>query len=329
MSGLEPTSNAIRDALEQMVSCRIRALERRPSPFRSSFVLEELDVRLEDGTRLQLVLKRLEWAALLEAARDAKPVFLQEPMREIQVYRNILAGFRLGTAICYGAVIDPKIDRYWLFLEKVPGTELYQLGDFSAWQQAARWLAGLHSRFFGRAENLMRMAPLLRHDADFYRRWLERAREFSRSRTMTDSARQQIEWLARRYDRVIDRLTALPVTLIHGEFYASNILIQEAPPYRVCPIDWEMAAVGPGLMDLAALTAGNWNAQERTALAEAYRSRLAGRAGPGHDFLVLLDHCRLQTAIQWLGWSPDWSPPPQQAQDWLRVALELAERLLQ
>jgi len=31
--------------------------------------------------------------------------------------------------------------------------------------------------------------------------------------------------------------------------------------------------------------------------------------------------------MQWLGWSPDWSPPPEHRRNWLREALRLAEKL--
>jgi len=31
--------------------------------------------------------------------------------------------------------------------------------------------------------------------------------------------------------------------------------------------------------------------------------------------------------VRWLGWSPQWSPPPEHAQDWLHEALSLAEKL--
>jgi hypothetical protein len=91
-----------------------------------------------------------------------------------------------------------------------------------------------------------------------------------------------------------------------------------------------MAAVGPGLVDLAALVAGGWSAQERTALAMAYFEestlRDAGWSGEA-QFLSALDYCRLHLAVQWLGWSPAWSPPPEHAHDWLREALGLAEKL--
>jgi len=218
-----------------------------------------------------------------------------------------------------------------LFLEKVPGIELYQVGDFATWQQVAAWLAVMHARFAGETGRLARAAPLLRYDGDFYRRWADRARaSLGRSGLrLSRDARRGMAQLFENYDRVIGQLVALPMTFIHGEFYASNVLVQEEEKdLRVCPVDWEMAAVGPGLIDLAALTAGGWTADERAALALAYHAALVpGESRPPGAFLEALDYCRLHLAVQWLGWSVGWSPPPEQAQDWLGEALGLAEKL--
>jgi thiamine kinase-like enzyme len=122
---------------------------------------------------------------------------------------------------------------------------------------------------------------------------------------------------------------ALPVTFIHGEFYASNVLVDDGGT-RVCPVDWEMAALGPGLIDLAALTAGRWTEPEREALVLAYMTALAPRRGwppPRAEFLAALACCRLHLALQWLGWSERWSPPAEHAHDWLHEALALADVL--
>jgi hypothetical protein len=326
MSG--PARDAdLRAALERVLAHlfgaprRIGRLERRPSPFRTSFALEELDVVLEGGKGLPLLFKDLGWQGLLEEARAAKPSFLHDPRREVETYRSILGPAGLGTAVCYGA-FEPEAGRYWLFLERVAGRELYRVGDLAVWQRAARWLAGLHTHFAGRAEGLARAVPLLRYDADFYRLWVRRALTFARA----GQARRGLGWLAERYDRVVERLAGLPATLLHGEFYASNVLVREGG--EVCPVDWEMAAVGPGLMDLAALTAGKWNDEQRSALAGAYREGLAGAQAQPGGATDLLDWCRLQVAVQWLGWSENWSPPADHAQDWLGLALGLAERLL-
>jgi thiamine kinase-like enzyme len=331
----------LRKALEETLSHHFGAqraiakLERCPSATSSSFAIEELEVRLDDGTTLQLVFKNLGRRALLEGARQAKPVFLYHPLREIETYRTILAPNLPSTPTYYGAVIDHQIERYWLFLEKVPGVELYQVGEFSTWQQVARWLTVMHNRFAGKIELLAQAeaAHLLSYDGAFYRLWLRRAQAFFRQAELSrpDSARHSIDWLAARYDQVVERLVALPVTLVHGEFYASNVLVREAAgELRVCPVDWEMAAMGPGLIDLAALTTGKWTEAEKEALALTYHAALArdGNRPPVPDaFLTAMDYCHLHLAVQWLGWSPEWSPPPEHAQDWLNEAMRLAEKL--
>jgi hypothetical protein len=43
--------------------------------------------------------------------------------------------------------------------------------------------------------------------------------------------------------------------------------------------------------------------------------------------LTALDWCRLHIAVQWLGWSPEWSPPPEHAWNWWEEALHLAEKM--
>src|SRR5262245_5895480 len=111
----------------------IARLTRRPSAYRTSFPLEELDVELDDGTTVPILFKNLSRRALSEDVRRAKPEFLYDPQREIETYRTVLTTAGLGTAVCYGAVVDPAADRYWLFLERVPGQELYQIGDLAIW----------------------------------------------------------------------------------------------------------------------------------------------------------------------------------------------------
>ena len=317
-------SSALQAALDTYFGRQrtIIALERRPAPYRSSFSLEELDVVLEDETRLPIIYKDLSPRALLPEARDAKPGFLHDPQREIDTYRDILAPQRLGSPLCYGAVVDPQGERFWLFLERVDGCPLWQVGEIAVWQEAARWLAILHTRFAGRKG--LTTARLLRHDADYYRLWITRAQAFAAA------GKQQIAWLAGRYDDVVERLTALPTTFIHGEFYPSNILIDDKhEKLRVCPLDWEMVAVGPGLVDLAALTAGTWSADDRDAIVSAYEKTMAAvdRWSAADDFGSALDLCHLHLAVQWLGWSPNWTPPPEHAHGWLEEAMQLAEKL--
>src|SRR3712207_4309270 len=100
---------------------RLTKLERRPSAYSTSFAIEELGVRLDDGTSLRLLFKDLSREAMLRSARQVKPAFLYDSLREIEVYRVILAPALLSTAICYGAIVDARAGRYGLFLEKISG----------------------------------------------------------------------------------------------------------------------------------------------------------------------------------------------------------------
>ena len=328
--------DALREALQTTLSghfgtpCHVTRLRCQPSMARSTFTLEELDVTLEDGTAIPLIFKDVHCGALVRDRQWAKPGFLCAPLREIETYRKILAPARLGTATYYGAVIDAQMGRYWLFLERVHGVDLQQSG-WTTWLQVAQWLADMHVRFTGATSRLSAEAPLLRYDAAYYRRWLRRARASLHSHVLASTARRDLDWLAPRHERAVEQLVALPATFIHGEFYASNVLIeQHADELRICPVDWELAAIGPGLIDLAALTAGDWTEQERETLAMAYYARLPQSGGwpPSPDvFLAALDCCRLHLAVQWLGWSGRSTQAPHEGRDWLGEAVRLAARL--
>jgi hypothetical protein len=293
----------------------------------TSFNLIDLEIEFADGNVLRLLLKDLGIRNLHETARRVKPGFLYDPLREIKTYEEILGRNRLGTAHSYGAVVRPEEDLYWLFLEKISGLRLCQVRDFSAWLEAARWLAHLHTQFAGETEHLNRSAPLVRYDAAFYRLWLERFSNFQ------SAALRPAGWepLVASYEEAIERLIRLPSTLIHGEFYASNILVEETREgCRIRPVDWETAAIGPGLIDLAALTSGAWSERERTEMAATYHGALLseGMADVSLDELLLaVDDCRLHLAIRWLGWAPDWSPPRENRHDWLGEAISLSEKM--
>jgi hypothetical protein len=313
----------LRAVLEQVLSCHYGApravtrFERRPSAYRSSFPLEYLDIGLDEDTSLKLIFKDLSAPACLENGRAAKPAFLHNPRREIHMYQAVLPKARLGTATCYGRVVDAPAGRSWLFLENVAGLELYQISDWKTWREVASWLAGFHAYFARPTGGLELHLP--RYNADYYRTWMQRAQVF----------RPELRCLVRAHERAIERLVALPVTIIHGDFYASNVLVETAAGGpRVCPVDWEMAALAPGLLDLAALTAGKWTAEEKETLALTYLECLPVTAQQKPDaFLEALDYCNLHLAVQWLGWMADWSPPAEQSQDWLAEALRLAEKL--
>ncbi|HEY3020347.1 MAG TPA: phosphotransferase [Solirubrobacteraceae bacterium] len=303
----------MRGALARALGARVMRLERRPSPYGSSFRLEELDVALDDGRELALMFKDAGPGGMTPRARAAKPALVLDPLRELEVYERILAPAALGTAALHGA----DRARGWLFLERVEGVALWQAGDRATWEEVARWLARAHAALAGAGGAAGR---LLRHDARLLRLWPRRAARFAGGR--------ELRRIAGRYEDVAARLLALPATLLHGDLYASNVLV-DAPvrPSRICPVDWEMAGVGPALLDLAALVSG-WREADRRRVALAYREAMPPAQRPEEeDFLAALDACGLHVALQWLGWAPRWRPPAEHDHDWRGEALELAERL--
>jgi Ser/Thr protein kinase RdoA (MazF antagonist) len=235
------------------------------------------------------------------------------------VYRRLLAEVDVGAPRLVGE------GEGWLLLEKVPGVELYQVGDVGVWRVVAERVAAMHRAFSewssaeGGVEGAVHALGLLRHDAAAVDAWPARA-----AAAMATPA--QVRWLGAlqaRYGEVRDRILSLPQTVLHGELYASNVIVSDVttPVARVCPIDWEMASAGAGLLDLAALVAGAWSDADRSAIAGSYL-RVFPALGS-----VDLDVCRLHVAVQWLGWSPGWVAPPAHAHPWLHEAQELSQRL--
>lgn len=293
-----PVSDAeLRAGLATALGGEIGELRRLPWPYGSSAPVEELRI----AGRAPLLFKDLT-----PRSRPSRPAFLVDPLREVEAYTTLLDG--LDAPACHGAVVAP--DRVWLFLELVDGVPLWQAEGLAAWEATAAWLGRLH------AAPVPAGAHLLRYDGAHLRRWVHRAIAMAPD----DLAAVRTPAL-----QAVERLAAWPAAFVHGELYPSNVLVQDtsAGP-RVRPIDWETAGVGPGLLDLAALTAGDWPPEWRARVVAAYRAALPG---PPDGLDAALDAARLLVAMQWLGWSREWTPPPEHRHDWASDARELAARI--
>jgi thiamine kinase-like enzyme len=346
------SSAELRAALEQVLGRyfhaqrKISRLNRRRSVYSSSYWIENLLVEFKDGQKVRVVFKDVSASAVVAFAQNVRPRLLHQPEREIEVYQKILHP-RLGTPICYGAVSSGKLQRYWLFLERVEGKHLWQFGRMEHWEEAARWLARLHTEFAvgGLPPGVARLDHLIQYDERFFQIWMARAEKFLRSKLLSTSpkTRRGFGRLADRYNRVVQTLRSLPRCFIHGDFYPSNVLIRRAGTEAtevgeggsclsggVCPVDWEMAGIGPGLLDVASLASGDWSDVLKRKMVAAYRQALEPEKGwpPAMpDLMEALEYCQLYIAVQWLGWAEAWSPPEQHGRNWLREALRLAEKL--
>ncbi len=303
----------------------IASVSRRAVLRHSSHRLEDIEVELADGSRRGLIVKAVGPRGLLPAAQGVRPAFVDDPEREPAVYRDVLADAALGTPQLIGILAGPD-GRLLLVLERVDGPTLAEVGEPAVWQAATRWLARLHGSCFEGAGTLAHRTRMVVHDAAYYRGWLDRAQRFAPA---SSPASRALRRLSQRYEEVVRRLVAIPPTVIHGEYFPSNVLVADGRSAgRICPVDWERAAHGPGLLDLASMTSGAWTAAERGALIDAYLDAVpAGAVWLPDDVPLALEACRLHLSVQWLGWTEGWTPPLEHRTDWLEQALASALEL--
>jgi aminoglycoside phosphotransferase (APT) family kinase protein len=314
-----PTDDELLAVLDPVFPGRVAALQRAPYRYATSHALEELHVGFDDGSTLTLLLKDLAWDRLLPEAARGKPRSLHDPRREIAAYREVLAPLGVGPR-CHHLVDGPT--DHWLFLEKVNGVELWQVGEPDVWDDVAAWLGWFHGAVDAAAAR--RLLPwLLRRDRDDLQRWADAA---ARALESSDDPR------SRALGEVLGRVPQEPmarsaqVVFLHGEFYPSNVLVGvEQDPLRIWPIDWEMAATGPGAFDLAALTTG-WDEPVRLRMVGRYRDALSDPPAL-EDLLRQVDICRFHLALQWIGWASRWQAPAEHAHDWVGEGLDAAARL--
>lgn len=295
----------------------------RPLRSATTHAITEIDVVLADGSHRSMLHKNLGIDHRLAQAKGHRPSFLDDPGREVRVYRSVLANEVPGIPQCLASEADDDAGAWWLLLERVPGVELWQIGDLEVWCDVARWAAALHQHP-GTADPVMR-TPLVSYDRSFFQQWPKRARQFAVR--WRPSRRHRLDEALRGYDDTVDALAGMPRCLVHGELYPSNVLV-DGPTGRISAVDWEMAGIGAPLLDLSSLVAGSWTDAERHALITAYHSALpaCGRPPIGHLVEDLM-RCELHRCVQWLGWAPDWQAPPEHRHDWLEMAFSLAERL--
>jgi aminoglycoside phosphotransferase (APT) family kinase protein len=241
---------------------RITAIDRRRSGESSSYASDVVRVRLAAGEELRFFLKDFG------ASQFPKESLQRQRDRELHVYRDLLARAGLGAPEYHGSVWDDAQGRFWLLLEFVDGTPLdYCVFDY--WVQAAAWLGRLHGAFARQADRLRACDFLVRHDADFFRSRAQLALE-GVSRLWPALAGRLAD-VVRRYESCVEVMVRQPPTLVHGSYNPRNILVDaRSEPARISPVDWEMAAVGSALYDLAYLAYG-FEPPSLDRLIDAYR----------------------------------------------------------
>jgi hypothetical protein len=140
------------------------------------------------------------------------------------------------------------------------------------------------------------MIFLRAYDAAYYTRWVQRTLQIP-----GDGGLFWLVMICKRFEELVDCLVSQPLTVIHGEYYAHNVLYRHG---RIHPVEWETTAMAAGGMDLAALTDGYPAAEMRDCEIEYRRAR--SPHGAPANFLLNLSAARLPLHIRWLVEEPYW-----------------------
>jgi hypothetical protein len=292
---------------------------REPSSFavRGLFPIDVLHVSLAGGREVAVFVKHL-------GPEQADHPDKQCRDREQRVYENLLVGDGLPVPRYYGSRWNAATHRCEVYLEYIGDWSLkYQ--DLDNWFPAARRLAQLHVYFLRRAVELSSCDYLLRLDAQYFRRWAERA-QTAVARQAPGSA-DELASVVTAYGPVADTLARQPVTLVHNDLSPKNVLADRSyRPARICFVDWEMAGIGCGLLDLVHLKHGLDPADDR-AMCEAYLAEVEGIGllpSNQHELRRLFVACELHHTLYRLAHVGSWRLPQGRAAEWVAEARELS-----
>ena len=223
----------------------VTVLDRRPNMFASTFPTEIVTCQLgEHGRRLRFFVKYgMKEFDGVYGHRGNVPY-------EAKVYRQVLQPLKTSTPAFYGVYRDETEGASWLMIAYLGrGSTASRSRDPKAMIHAAGWIGKFHAANEKRVHS-PRLRFLHRYDSKYYVGWARRTRKlFSQPRL-----RLRFPWLVPLcddFEGLIPRLLRAPPTIIHGEYFGSNIIYQHGVSR---PVDWQSAAIAPGEIDLASLT---------------------------------------------------------------------------
>jgi aminoglycoside phosphotransferase (APT) family kinase protein len=250
----ETDEGAMRERLERMIPTMLgggeKIMDIRLSRFKlsTSYDTYQVTVQLINGDEFKVFLKDFGFSV---RPKDSPK---QRRERELRVYRDLLTEAEIGTARYYGSLFDESEGRFWLLLEFVDGSPVAYC-NIEYWAPAAGGLGRLHGYFAQQGARLRACDFLIRHNADFF--WSKAALALRNVSQISSQLADRLANIVDRYAPIVDIMASQPPTLLHGGCRPTNILVKVASdPSRVCIIDWEEAAFGSPLYDVAYLLDG-------------------------------------------------------------------------
>lgn len=267
--------------------------------------------------------------------------------REVGVYRSLANQLPMSTPALIAA--DPAGE--WLVIESVD----WDLGprDWQAehYQRAVLSLVDLHERFWDLAEDLTAYPWLARPLGNDFGVHLHAAAQalaklvaddWPPSLTHSAETLHMLGQIVSQGEYIIAPLQTIPHTLLHGNVWPGSLSLRADG--EIIALDWRLAAVGPGLLDLVALIFNSqWRLRKLPLAAEAlitlYRAELTHRLNitwSDIEWATLWDCALLwhflQQPLPWLGHAPRASLTPEILRAftdvWLSPVLAAAARRL-
>ena len=272
--------------------------------YRTSFPLEEVRLQLDDGREVSVIVKSLGREGLDERRDGPSQSFSTIPCAKSwstrwswQVESSVPALLRVDRG-GRGRPLSP-VSREGRRGRALADRRARGLGE------GGRWAAHLHAELKPAAS-----PHLIRYSADFLRSWIDRAVDLRGAPSSCGSPRATTlsSSVLRRYR--LCSCTASSTRRRSGRAGAPHLSRRLGDggnrPGRSRPRG-------------ARVSRGD---EEAARLARAYHDVLPGTFEPAD-----LDYARLHLAVQWLGWSRDWTPPQEHATDWLGEAASAADRV--
>lgn len=211
--------------------------------------------------------------------------------REVGIYETLASHLPLRTPslICagYGGA--------WLLLEDVE--QALAASDWSVddYKNAVKGLAAMHDRFWGLGDDLDAFPWLGRPlSVDFEVHVTAAAQAIQHIVNITSTNvpawdPERLQLLARLMEgaeQVAGLLRRLPKTLLHGDYWPGNIAVLGDGSQAV--FDWQLAAVGPAVLDLLVFVKNSqWYfghlPVDEPDLIDIYRDEIKARTGVGWD----------------------------------------------
>jgi Phosphotransferase enzyme family len=302
--GLDDDEQLLRSYLEPVAAklfparpVRIQSIERKRSEFSSFYASDIITVGLSSGDTFKVFLKDFG------TFHHPKDTMKERREREVIVYRDILPGSDLATAQYYGLIRDETSRRFWLLLEFVEGLPIGHL-EFEDWVPAAGWLGRMYGYFSRHPRLWENCDALTRHDERFFQSIAQEA-----LRAVSEYSAElgrRLDPIVSQYDKAVAVMLDQPPTLVHGTYRPAQIILnKDHQPMRVCPVDFEKAAIGASLYDLTFLVDG-FDPPRLKQLFDAYRTE-AQRSGvsvPDDEQMKRIVDCfRLHRVVNWLALS--------------------------